>query len=141
MACPNAGAVIAVEVFVEERIIAPVRILLKEVLATKHGAFAFAVAAEEPDEAAGEVPGNVPQGLRSVGLGHLGGQVLPVVVVELLQRLDHQVVYRKPHRAAPIRVAAEQAGARLRRLVPDREGRAVGLKGERVGLVLLRERA
>jgi len=43
--------------------------------------------------------------------------------MELLQRLDEQVVDREPDWPAPVGVAAEQAARRFRRLVGD----AVGL--------------
>ena len=49
----------------------------------------------------------------------LDREVVAVVVVELLERLDDQVVDREPDRAAPVRVAAEQAAVRLGRLVLD----------------------
>ena len=41
-------------------------------------------------------------------------EVVAVVVVELLQRLDQQVVDREPDRAAPVGVAAEQPGVATR---------------------------
>src|SRR5688572_31262528 len=43
----------------------------------------------------------------------LHAEVVAVVVMKLLQRLDDEVVHREPDRAAPVRVAAEQAGVRL----------------------------
>ena len=46
-------------------------------------------------------------------------EIIAEIVMELLQRLDHQEIHRKPDRAAPVRVAAEQSGRRLGRLVVD----------------------
>ncbi len=37
--------------------------------------------------------------------------------MELLQRLDQQIVQREPHRPAPVGIAAEQPGARFRRVI------------------------
>ena len=44
-------------------------------------------------------------------------EIVAVVVMELLQRLDDQVVDREPDRPAPVRVAAEHARIRFARLV------------------------
>src|SRR5207249_3890602 len=49
----------------------------------------------------------------------LDPKVIAVEVVIPLQRLDQQKVHRKPDRPAPVRVAAEQAAARLTRLIRD----------------------
>ena len=54
----------------------------------------------------------------------LDPEVVAVVVVELLQRLDQQVVDREPDRPAPVRVAAEQAGASTRPARSRRGARA-----------------
>ena len=58
--------------------------------------------------------------------------------MELLQRLDQQIVDRKPDRAAPVRVAAEQSGARFGRLVVHAVLGAVHV--EHVGMVRVRSR-
>ena len=43
--------------------------------------------------------------------GALDFEIVAQVVVELLQRLDQQIIHRKPDRPAPVRIAAEQARA------------------------------
>ena len=60
--------------------------------------------------------------------GALDAQVVAVEVVVALQRLDEQVVDGEPDRAAPVRVAAEEAGRRLARRRSRR-----GTPGCRVG--------
>src|SRR4051794_3053083 len=67
----------------------------------------------------------------------LDREVAPQVVVELLQRLDHQVVEREPDRAAPVRVAAEQMGVRVARLVANLVLLAVEVESYGFGLVHL----
>ena len=57
------------------------------------------------------------------------------VVMKLLQRFDQQVVDRKPHRPAPVGVAAEEPGIGLRRLVAHRQLRAIDPKRDACGLV------
>src|SRR5436309_3388199 len=63
--------------------------------------------------------------------GALDGESVAEVAVEASQRLDHQVVHRKPDRAAPVRVAAEEIARRLGRLVDDFEARSAELDRER----------
>src|SRR5882762_4841325 len=66
--------------------------------------------------------------------GELHLEAVAQVVVELLERLDHEVVHRKPDRAAPVRVAAEEAAFRFGGLVVDAvllavQDHATGLTG------------
>ena len=65
---------------------------------------------------------------RTGGIFYL--QIVAIVVKELLQGLDEQEVDGKPHGTTPVRVAAEEPGARLRRLVTHAMLRAVD--GQRV---------
>ena len=55
----EAGAVVAVEVLVEEQVVAPVRIVLERRLAAEHRAAALAVAREEADQALRELVGDL----------------------------------------------------------------------------------
>ncbi len=59
----------------------------------------------------------------------------------LLQRLDQQEVDRKPHRPAPVRVAAEERRGRFAGLVVEHEALAVERQDERIGRMPLRQRA
>src|SRR5207244_2906063 len=62
--------------------------------------------------------GHSPQVEQPAGAGRaLDLQVVAEEVVELLERLDQQVVDREPDRPPPVRVAAEEARRRLGRLV------------------------
>jgi hypothetical protein len=68
-------------------------------------------------------------------------EVVAVEVVVALERFDDQEVDREPHRAAPVRVAAEQAGVRLGGRVLDRVLAAGELDAIGLRLVDARQRA
>src|SRR5437660_12637290 len=55
----EAHAGVAVEVFVEEQEVAPVRVVLKFAVPAVHGPAAFAVAREDADESVGEAARNL----------------------------------------------------------------------------------
>jgi acyl-CoA synthetase (NDP forming) len=63
----------------------------------------------------------------------LDGEPIAVVVVIALEGLDDQIVHREPHRAAPVGVAAEQAGVGLAGRVADLVAAVVDV--EVIGLV------
>src|SRR5262245_53226940 len=71
----------------------------------------------------------------------LDGEVVTVVVMKLLQRLDDQVIDREPDRSAPVRIAAEEARPRFGRFVVDRVELAAGGKDVRLIQMLARERS
>ena len=126
MAGSDASAVVAVEVLVEQNQIAPVRIVLERLDAAEHRTPAILVAQEDARHPARELRGHLAEGHELPGSGRaLDGESVAVVVMELLQRLDQEIVDRKPDRPAPVGVAAEQARRRLGRLVADFVSRAV----------------
>src|SRR5437773_4172519 len=138
----EAGAVVAVEVFVEKQQIAPVRVALELLRVAVHGPSAVAPAQKEPDEPARQLPGDVPEVEPPVRAARtLDLQVVAIKVVELLQRLDEQVVHREPERAAPVGVAAEERGRGLGGLVAHAMLHAI--HGQHVGMraVVARQRA
>ena len=69
-------------------------------------------------------------------------EIVAIIVVEPVQRLDQQEIDRHPDRPAPIRIAAEQVRVSIR---PARSSMLkrlpVVLEDERIALVILRERA
>src|SRR6266404_2885152 len=142
MACAHAGPGIAVEVFVEGHIIAPVTVVLKFLMSAENGPASFAIAQEYPHQAAGYLRRNFPQILFLSGTGgklHL--KFVAKEVVELLQRLDQEIVHRKPDRPAPVRVSTKNSGGRLSRLVVNLTSRSIDLEHERVFAMKLRKGA
>ena len=80
----------------------------------------------------GQVRRDVPQAQAHARPGRvLDGERLAERLVPAQQRLDEQVVDREPHRAAPVRVAAEQVVRGLAGLVVDGRGDALDLDPER----------
>src|SRR5436190_10568293 len=117
MRCAESGAVVAVEVLVKCDQIAPVRVALHPLHPTEHRTSPV-LAHEQPDQTPRKLGRHLsepqlPPRARRV----LHEEDLTVVPVELLQRLDDEVVEGEPHRTAPVRVAAEQPAPRLRRRV------------------------
>src|SRR5579883_2746477 len=81
-----------------------------------------------------EFSSDLLQGQIATGAGGtFDGELVSVVAVECLQSLDKQVVDGEPDGAAPVGVAAEEAGLRLRRFVSDGMRHAINV--ERVGMV------
>src|SRR5687768_15950899 len=65
----EAGAVVAVEVLVEQDEVAPVRILLEGPAAAVHGTRAVGAAQEDPGEALGQLGRHVPEVQHAAGAG------------------------------------------------------------------------
>src|SRR5437899_7461976 len=113
MACAEPRPGVAMEVFVEEHEVAPVWIALEALDAAEHGTSAV-LTEKNGRQAPREFGRDFPERHHAAGTRRaLDGEIAAKVVVELLQRFDQQVVDRKPHRSAPVRVAAEE---RVRRL-------------------------
>src|SRR2546422_9064454 len=120
VAGPDARTVVAVEVFVEEDQVAPVRVTLKFLGPPVDGTAPVLVAEEDSREAPRDLAGYRPQVEHGPGAGrarHL--ERIAVEVVELLERLDQEIVHREPDGAPPVRVAPEEPAGGLGWLVVD----------------------
>src|SRR5437867_721397 len=86
MACAQAGSVIAVEVFVKQNQVAPMRIALKNVRSAGDGAAPGAIAQKDMDQAARELRRNLPEvGFAIRMSGAFDFEVFAEVVMKLLQ--------------------------------------------------------
>src|SRR3954452_15674398 len=102
------------EVFVERDQIPPVRIALEELLLPEDRPQPLLVTQEGARESPRQLHRDLIQGQELAGARRtLNLEIVAVVMVELLERLDNQVVDGKPDRAPPVRVAAKQAAVRL----------------------------
>src|SRR5258705_13593819 len=120
MARANAGAVIAVEVFVQPDEISPVRVGLELGDASVDRPSAIRPAQENTGQASGELSGYVPEGRALTRSGRaLDLKAGTIEVVELLKGLDQQVVDGKPDRSAPVGISAEEPRARFVRVVVE----------------------
>src|SRR5262245_45306349 len=114
----DARAVIAVEEFVEQDQVAPVRISLEFLGRAVDWPLACFVAQEDATQAPGKLLANLEQVHLAARAGRaLDGEAVAIVAVELKQPTHHQPVDRHPDRPAPVRIAAEHACRRLGGLV------------------------
>ena len=142
MACAQSGAVVAVEVLVEQDVVAPVGIALEFLRATIDGTPAMLVAGEDPGEPVGDLFAHLEQVHHLPGTcGAFDFEVVAVIEIEVPERPDDEQVDRHPDRSPPVGVAAEHAGVRLGRQVVHAVLLAAYVQDERMLLVELGERA
>src|ERR1700758_3486237 len=118
----DAAAAVAVKVLIEKNVVAEVWIVLPpcRVMSVERAAPAR-ITQENAREPHGELVGNLIECQEASGAGGAFDlEVVAVVVVKLLQRLDDQEVHGKPDRSAPVGIAAEEARVGLGRLVAHR---------------------
>jgi hypothetical protein len=141
MAGAQARSRVSMKILMEEDQVPPVRIGLEPLAPAVHGAAAVALQEDRrqpPRQFRGDFPQvhHLPRARRAFHF-----EVVAEIEVKLLEGFDQQVVRREPHRAAPVRVAAEQPVGRFPGLVVDEVVLAVELKHEGMILVRARERA
>src|SRR5262249_22780966 len=99
----NAGAVVSVEIFVEQDEILPMRIAMERLRAPVHRAPTVRPAKEDPAEPPRQLVGNLGERAQLArASGTLHSEAVAEVIVELAQRLDDQEVDGKPDRPAPV---------------------------------------
>ena len=126
----EAAAGFGVEVFVEKE-----RVAFAPAVA---GSGAVGAGEEEGGEAVGQLVGDLLKvEASSRAGGKFGGEIVGVVGVVFAEGFDEEEVDRHPDRAAPVGVAAEEAGVGLARGVVDAVGVAVDFELE--GLVEVAE--
>src|SRR2546423_8218885 len=122
MARAQTPAVLAVEVLVEEHEVAPMRIPGVADVVAMAGTLPILVREEQPREARRQLARYLAEGHHAAGADRtLDCERVSIEMVIPLQRLDEQVVHRKPERTAPVRVAAEQAARAFARRIIDAE--------------------
>src|ERR1700752_497665 len=135
-------AVVAMEVFVEEDMVAKVWIGLQPRMITVTGASACPVQEKNAIEPQRKLIGDLVERQEgSRARGAFDFEVITVVVMKLLQRLDDEKVDRKPYGAAPVGIATEYRGVRFPRLVAYAEVHAVNVVTVRLISVHARHRA
>src|SRR2546426_4286005 len=139
--CAHAAPGVPVKVLVKQHMVSKVRVILQTPIVPEHGALSVIVAKEDPGQAGRQLGRDLVDGVIATGSrGTLDPEIVAVVVMELLQRLDDQVVDRHPDRPAPIRVAAKESRRGLAWLILDCKALAVPLQHVRTLLVVSRER-
>src|SRR5580704_479022 len=111
MASSQAGAVIAVEIFVEQNVILPLRIGLELLRTSKHWPLTRPIPQENPLQSIRYFMGNLEQVHQLARAGRtLDLEVVTVIQIKRQQSADQQRVHRHPYRTAPVRVPSEHAG-------------------------------
>ena len=104
----NAGPVVAVEILVEKHQVSPVRVRLKLLGTAVYRPAIVFIRQENPGQTPREFCRDIPQRHHPAGAsGKLYLVVVAQIVMELLQRLNEQVIDREPDGSAPVRVSAE----------------------------------
>src|SRR5262245_7113185 len=99
----DTATAVAVEVVGEEQVVAEVWVARQLGMSAEDRADALAVGKEEARQSARQLGGDFVERAHAAGAdGALHLEVVAVIVVELLQRLDQQVVHREPDRTAPV---------------------------------------
>src|SRR5262245_35072596 len=131
----DARAVVPVEVLVEEDQVSPVWIAAELRGPAVYWPAAPVVPEEDPAQPAADLVGHLPQSHLTSGTRRTFDlEIVTVIGIHLPERLHDQGIDGHPDGTAPVRIAAEQARGRLRRLVVDPEH--VALHGEAVGMIL-----
>src|SRR5262249_49071634 len=105
----KAAAVIAMEVLVKEHEISPVRVGSVALLVTMDWTAARFIPQEQAAQAFRKFAGHVIEVHQVAGTGgELDLEVVPEVIIELLQGLDEEIVHGKPDRPSPVRVPTKQ---------------------------------
>src|SRR5262245_59114431 len=98
----EAGAVIAVEVLVEQEIVSPVRILLKHAAATIDRAPAVLVAQKNVGQPAHNLLRHLIEGhMLTRARGTFDRERIAVVGIILQERSDNEAIHGHPDRSAP----------------------------------------
>ena len=118
MAGSYPGAVVAVEIFMKGDEIAPVGIGLKFLRCAEDRPAFIRPAQKDPHQPPGDFARNLPQISHPAGTRRaLHLVAIAQIEMKFLQGLDEQEIDREPDRSTPVRVAAEEAGGGLGRLV------------------------
>src|SRR5260370_35506135 len=98
------------EVFVEQQVVAEVRIALQLRVVAEDCPPALLVAQEQPAQSTRQLLRYLFNGDEVAGTGWAFDlKVVAIVVVELLQRLDQEIIDREPDWAPPGRIGARPA--------------------------------
>src|SRR3974390_1458421 len=142
MTCAQPGAVIAVEVLVEQDVILPVGIFLEFFRASINGPPAIFIPQKNLCQPAANLFRDLKQRHKVPRAGRaLHLEIIAIERVHQQQPADDQAVDRHPDGAPPVGVAAEHAGIRFGRQVLDFVLVPGQVKDEGMVAMVLRERA
>ena len=114
----NAGAVVAVEMLIEQQAVAPMGVLLELADAPEHGPVAMLVALEDVDHPVGDLFGDLVR-ISDLAVRSHQAETRAKAFCILAQRLHDQVSGGEPDGTAPVGVAAFQFNVLFSRLIAD----------------------
>src|SRR6266481_8519404 len=101
------GTGVAVEVLVKENQVAPMRVRLELFQVAEYGSMSLFITKKDICHPARQLTRHVPQSLHvSRSSWELDLEIVTEIVVELLQGLDQEKIYREPDWATPVRIAS-----------------------------------
>src|SRR6266481_166596 len=101
------GTIVAMEVFIEVDVVAPVGIRLELFRAAVDGSSAMRVAQENPGEPVRDLLADLEEVHQGAGTrGAFNFEVVPVIQIEIQQGTDNECVDWHPDGSAPVGVAA-----------------------------------
>src|SRR5215212_1543465 len=107
MAGPQSGAIVAVEVLIEQHQVAPVRVVAKLVRAAVYRPMTVLVLEKDPRKTPSDLLGNLVERHQVAGSGRTFDlEVVAVIAVILQQGSDDEPIDGHPDGSAPVRVAA-----------------------------------
>src|SRR5580700_4124026 len=138
----EAGAIVSMEVFIEEQQVPPVRIALEKFGAAGNGAAAVFATNENMNEAARNFGSHFPKiGFAPCTSREFDFEVFTIIVVVFLQGFDEEIVHGEPDGAAPVGIAAKNTAGGFSRLVIDAADMVIDLDFVRVIEVITGEGA
>jgi hypothetical protein len=106
MACSQSGPILTLKVFVEQDQVTPVRVFLEYLRATIYRPSPGTIPQENAYQSLGQLHRYFPEShLFTRACRTLHCKFITQVTMELLERLDNQVIHGEPHRTTPVRVA------------------------------------
>src|SRR5215469_6716919 len=104
----ESGAIVAVEVLIEEDAVSPVRIVMKHIARAKDRSLSFRVANEYTNQAIRDIAGDFEKVHPLSGSGRAFNlEIVAVIFVEQDERPYDQQIYGKPDRSPPVRIASK----------------------------------
>ena len=134
--------VVAVKVFIEEEMVAPMRIGLELLRATIDRTLPLFIPQEDPAQPIRDLLGDLEEVHHLAGPGGaFNFEIVAVIEIEIQERPDNHDVHRHPDRPSPVGVAAEHAGVGFPRQVVHPVLLAAHVENIGVPLVKFGERA
>ena len=114
MTCPYSGPVISMEIFIEQDVILPVRIILEFPCSSINRSFILFVFKKYAGKPFADILRNLIQIHKVSGSCRtFNFKIIAIICDILVQSPDNQCIYRHPDGSAPVGITAEHTGVRF----------------------------